>query len=196
MSRKNLQTRTRILATSLALLEKSQGKGVRMTDIAKGAGISRQALYLHFSTRAELLIATTRYLDEMKGTDTLLHASRTAKTGEERLDAYIQAWGSYIPEVYGIAKALLSMRDTDEAAAEAWDNRMQAMKEGCAAAILALDRDAMLSADYSPEDATDILWTLLSVRNWEQLTLDCGWSQEKYSTHMKALARRLFVDNA
>lgn len=59
MSREISETRTRILKSSLELLEASQGKGVRMTDIAKGAGISRQALYLHFATRAELLIATT-----------------------------------------------------------------------------------------------------------------------------------------
>ncbi|MBL4907634.1 MAG: TetR/AcrR family transcriptional regulator [Sneathiella sp.] len=193
MSSKNTETRNRILKASLGLLEASQGKDVRMSDIAKLAGISRQALYLHFSTRAELLIATTLYLDEIKGTDDRLTSSRTAETGQQRLDAYIDAWGHYIPEIYGIAKALLAMRDTDDAAAEAWDNRMQAMKEGCKAAIEALSRDNMLSPDHPPEDATDLLWTLLSIRNWEQLTLDCGWSQEKYIDRMKALARRNFV---
>ena len=67
MSSDNPETRSRILKAALTLLEASQGKGVRMTDIAKRAGITRQALYLHFSTRAELLIATTHYLDALKG---------------------------------------------------------------------------------------------------------------------------------
>jgi len=193
MSREVPHTRSRILKASLDLLEASQGKGVRMTDIAKHAGITRQALYLHFSTRAELLIATTHYLDELKDSDARLVASRTAQTGIERLDAFIEAWGSYIPEVYGIAKALLAMRDTDEAAAQAWDQRMQDMREGCAAAILALKRDKMLSPAYSQKQATDILWTLLSVRNWEQFTIDCGWSRKKYVATLKSLARRIFV---
>ena len=193
MSSGNPETRKRILKAALKLLEASRGKGVRMTDIAKRAGITRQALYLHFSTRAELLIETTYYLDEVKGSEERLVPSRTAQTGIERLDAFIEAWGNYIPEIYGIAKALLAMRDTDEAAAKAWDDRMQDVRQGCEAAIDALNSDNMLSPDHSPDRATDILWTMLSVRNWEQLTIECGWPQERYIETLKSLARRLFV---
>jgi AcrR family transcriptional regulator len=193
MPSNNPDTRKRILKAALKLLEAGKGKGVRMTDIAKRAGITRQALYLHFSTRAELLIATTNYLDEIKGTGERLAPSRTAQSGIERLDAFIEAWGGYIPEIYGIAKALLVMKDTDEAAAGAWGERMQDMREGCEAAINALNRDNTLSPDHSPDQATDILWTMLSVRNWEQLTIECGWPQQRYIETLKSLARRIFV---
>ncbi|HUS54300.1 MAG TPA: TetR/AcrR family transcriptional regulator [Thermohalobaculum sp.] len=193
MSSDHPTTRDRILKATLDLLEAGQGQGVRMTDIAKRAGITRQALYLHFSTRAELLIATTLYLDAVKGVEERLVPSRTAQTGVERLDAFIEAWGSYIPEIYGIAKALLALKDTDDAAAKAWDDRMQAMRDGCEAAIGALNRDNMLSRDHPPDQAADILWTMLSVRNWEQLTIECGWPQEKYIETLKSLARRVFV---
>jgi AcrR family transcriptional regulator len=196
MSSENIEirdTRRKILEAALALLEASQGKGVRMTDIAKQAGISRQAVYLHFATRAELLIAATHYLDELKGSDERLAPSRSARSGVERLDAFIGAWAAYIPEVYGIAKALLAMQDSDEAAKEAWDTRMRDMREGCEAAINALNNDGMLSPEYAPDQATDILWTLLSVRNWEQLTVACGWPQERYVETLKSLARQTFV---
>ncbi len=194
MSSENNSTRVRILNSAWKLLESNQGKGVRMTDIAKLAGISRQALYLHFSKRADLLIATTLYIDEVKDSDARLLASRTAKSGVERLDAYIEAWGQYIPEIYGVAKALLAMKDTDEAAAVAWNYRMQAMREGCEAAIKALHKDGQLSKQHSPKQATDILWTMLSVRNWEQLTFDCGWSAKKYIKTTQLLARSVFMD--
>jgi len=193
MSNIILKTRTRILEAAVILLENSGGSGVRMTDIAKQAGITRQALYLHFKTRAQLLIATTVYVDEQKGMTQRLAASRAAQTGLERLDAYIEAWVGYIPEIYGIGKALLAMRETDEAAAKAWDERMQDMREGCEAAIMALDRDKMLLPDLDPDQATDFLWTMLSVRNWEQLTIDCGWPQEQYVATLKSMARRSFV---
>ncbi len=121
MSNIILKTRTRILEACLHMLESSAASGVRMTDIAKQAGITRQALYLHFKTRAQLLIATTIYLDEQKGVEQRLAPSRAAQTGLERLDAYIEAWAGYIPDMYGVAKALLAMKDTDEAAAKAWD---------------------------------------------------------------------------
>ena len=193
MSRKSSETRNRILKAALTLLEESRGKDVRMADIAKRAGITRQALYLHFITRAELLIATTHYLDALEGSEERLAASRAARTGSERLDAFIEAWGNYIPRIHGVAKALLAMKDTDQAAARAWDERMRDVRQGCEAAIKALHGDKALSSDHSVIQATDILWTMLSVRNWEQLTIECGWSQERYIETLKSLARRLLV---
>ena len=196
MSSEKSDTRTRILQAALDLLEAGRGQGVRMGDIARRAGISRQAVYLHFPTRAELLIAATHHLDEIKGADARLVPSRTARSGTERLDAFIEAWGTYIPEIHGIAKALLAMGDTDAAAAEAWDKRMRDMREGCAAAIDALHRDGTLASAYPPDQATDLLWTMLSVRNWEQLTVTCGWPQARYVKTLKSAARRLFVAEA
>ena len=193
MSSENRETREKILAAALELLESGTAQAVRMADIAKKTGISRQAVYLHFKTRADLLIATTRYLDEIQNVDEGLVPSRTAKTGKERLDAWIEVWGNYIPVMYGVGRALLAMRDTDDAAAAAWDERMAAMRHGCEAAILALERDGDLSPNYSVDDAVDFLWTLVSVRNWEQLTQECGWTQEKYIQQLKIATRTLFV---
>lgn len=193
MSSKNSDTRKRILESSLQLLEESKGHGVRMTDIAKTAGISRQAVYLHFSTRAELLIATTHYLDDLKEVDKRLSASRKAATGVERLDAYIDAWGNYVPEIYGIAKALMAMSDTDHEAKKAWAKRMQDMREGCEAAVDMLADDDKLNSKHSRKQATDILWTMLSIRNWQQLTQECGWTQQDYIETLQRLARQMLV---
>jgi AcrR family transcriptional regulator len=194
MSSKNLQTRNRILESTWKLLEASGGKDVRMTDIAKRAKVSRQAVYLHFPTRAELLIATTTYIDGVKHIDDRLAASRSAVNGTERVDAFIEAWGNYIPEIYGVGKALIAMQDTDEAAAQAWDGRMQAVRHGCAAAIDALITDGRLAADLSRDQAIDIFWTVLSVENWQQLTGACKWSQAHYIKMAKRQARRLLID--
>ena len=189
-----MQTRTRILESTRALLEENQGRGVRMSDIARRAGVSRQALYLHFGTRSALLIATTRHLDEVEGIEERLAPSRHAPSGTARLDAFVEAWGNYIPDIHGVARALLAVQDTDEAARDAWEDRMDAVRQGCAAAIAALVRDGDLAPEHDAEEATDLLWTLLSVRNWEQLTRDCGWSQERYVETVKALARHVLVD--
>ncbi len=193
MSREKSETRNRILQSAWKLLEAGSGGDVRMSDIAKEAGISRQALYLHFPNRADLLVATTRHLDEVKNVDARLAASRSASTGAERVDAFIEAWGNYIPEIYGVAKALLAMKDSDQEAKLAWNDRMQAVREGCEAAVKALARDGQLLSQLSIEQATDILWVLLSVHNWEQLTTECHWSQEQYISTMKSVARRALV---
>jgi AcrR family transcriptional regulator len=189
MSRENPPTRTRILTTTLALLEEGGGS-VRMADIARGAGLSRQALYLHFPNRADLLIAAVRHLDEIKDIDARFAPSRNAPTGLARLDAFIEAWGGYIPEVYGVARALMAMQDHDAEARQAWADRMDAVRQGCAAAAAALERDGRLAPGVTPDHAADLLWTLLSVRNWEQLTRSCGWSQPDYIDGLKRHARR------
>lgn len=193
MSSENIETRDRILEAAWGLLEKNQGKGVRMVDIARDAGISRQALYLHFKKRSELLIEATRYVDKVKKVDDRLLASRNAQTGIERLNSYIEAWGNYIPEIYGIAKALLVMKDFDEDAAAAWEDRMKAVRHGCIAVITALQVDGRLKSCYDEQTATDVLWTLLSVRNWEQLTRECGWSQQQYIVHLQTIAETVLV---
>lgn len=193
MSSENTDTRTRILEATVQTLVESGGHGVRMGDIAKETGISRQAVYLHFASRTDLLVAATRYLDEVLDVDRRLAPSRAAKTGVERLQLYIECWGNYIPEIYGVAKALMMARDTDEAAAAAWKDRMLAMRDGCRAAIDALAADGRLADGWTRPKATDALWTLLLVPTWENLTIECGWSTQKYVRFMSDLARRMFV---
>lgn len=196
MSREDLKTRERILIATVEMLEQHGGRGVRMGDIAKAAGISRQAVYLHFASRADLLVAATKYLDEVLEIDRRLAPSRAATSGVERLALYIDCWGNYIPEIYGVAKALLLAQDTDEAAAAAWQDRMLAMRDGCRAAIDALYSDGMLAQGWTPTKATDFLWTMLLVPTWENLTGECGWSTQQYIRWMKAVAKRTFVEES
>ena len=181
------QTKIRILETTWKVLETRIDKN-RMSDIAKAVGISRQALYLHYPTRAELLIATTKHIDTVKKVDQRLELSRAAGSGLERLHFFVKAWGGYIPEIHGMSVALRNMRKNDKAAAEAWDDRMQAVRHGCQAAVRALAKDGKLRSDLTEQVATDILWTLLTVENWEKLVLDCAWSQSAYEDKMIELA--------
>ena len=193
MSRQPPDTRTRILEATIKTLEQAGGRGVRMGDIAKATGISRQAVYLHFKSRTELLTAAIRYTGDKLDVDKKLAPSRAAKTGVERLDLYIEFWGNYIPEIYGMARALMADQHTDEAAAAAWQDRMVAMKDGCRAAIEALHRDGDLAEGWTRPKAIDALWTLLLVPNWENLTQQCGWSTRQYISRMQTMARRTFV---
>lgn len=164
-----------------------------MQDVAKAAGLSRQAVYLHFGSRAELLIATARYGDQVLGLDTRRRHHEAATTGVERLETYVDFWGSYIPEIYGVARTLLEARETDKAAAAAWEDRMGAVRESCRATIDVLESEGMLAPPWSCDEATDLLWTMLSIRTWESLTIECGWSTHQYVDHLQSLARRTFV---
>lgn len=193
MSSKKDPTRTRILKATWSLLDSGAGSRVRMSDIAKASGISRQALYLHFPNRAELLIATTRHIDEEKKVDDRLAASRAAQTGRARLAAFVKAWGNYIPEIYGVAKALIALGADDGEARAAWQDRMDAVRHGCAAAVAMLARDGDLIPHLGEGRATDLLATLLSVPVWEDLRLAHGWSQADYIAEIDRLSRAALI---
>ena len=180
MSSDDSTTRERILqSTWTALLDSSKPR-VRMSDIANSAGISRQALYLHFANRTELLIETTRYIDRVKDVEQRLARSRSASCGLERLEAYVDAWVNYIPEIYGVANALMIMGVTDEDARLAWNGRLAAVREGCEAIVATLSREGRLSHRLSPPEATDVLCAHLSGETWQYLRDRPGWSQSRH----------------
>lgn len=194
MSREKNQTRQKILDSTLKLLEKSSGgKEVRMSDIAKEAGISRQAVYLHFPTRADLLIAVTYRLDEIYDAAARLIKPAQAETGALRLDAYIEAWLGYLPLIYGVVKAMMDMRDDDEAANEAYSLRMQHIRNACETTILALKDDNQLQPHLNVDIATDILWTLLSIPVWEQYRFKCGWTAKECILRTTDQARAILI---
>lgn len=188
-------TRRKILTAAWALLEAEEPGKVRLGDIAKQAGISRQALYLHFANRAELLVETARFIDLEKDVDQRLEASRKAASGRERLRAYCAAWAGYLPEIQGVGRAFMAMQHSDEDARIAWADRMSALREGCVAAVDALASDGHLRKDLPPQQASDMLWTLMSLPNWLQLTQQCGWTQSRYEDWLLVSAERLLLQD-
>ena len=193
MSSGDPKTRTRILEATWRLMVGRNRLGVRMRDVAEEAGVSRQAVYDHFGSRADLMVATARYGDEVRGLEGRLGRYRAATRGVDRLGAFIEFWGNYIPEIYGIARAMLAARETDEAVAAAWDDRMGVVQEACKEIVGRLQRDGMLVPGWSLDEAGEMLWSLLSIGNWENLTLERGWPVGLYVDRMKEVTKRTFV---
>jgi AcrR family transcriptional regulator len=193
MSSEISQTRKKIIEAASTLLLNTKGKGVRMADIAKASGVSRQAVYLHFQSRTELMVATVRYLDDLHGLSERVRPFNEAVPGREKLDTFVKFWGNYIPEIYGVAKALMATQDTDEAAMAAWNDRMNSVRSGCRETVEALERDGELASKWPVEVTVDMMWTILSVENWERLTIDCGWTIEEYVERMRRLLLNTFA---
>ena len=190
---KESSTRTRILETTWRLLESEPGHIPSMSKIAKETGLSRQAVYLHFTSRTDLLISTTQYVDEVKGLDERLSKLAQSKSIEDKLSRFVEIWGGYIPEIYGVSKALIISKETDEDAAEAWNEVMGCLRKICLEITEELFSSNQLNSEWSPETGADFLWTLLSVHNWEQLVLICRWNQKGYICHLEKAINRLLI---
>ena len=170
-----------------------RGQGVRVSDIAKAAGVSRQALYLHFNNRTALMVATIRYADEVYSFNERLKALQSTSAGIDNLLGLIDLWGKYVPLICGLRHALLDPRAIDEAAAAAWEERMGILRESCRMAINGLVGKGIHRPDMKVKKAADLLWSLLGIELWENLTRDCGWSTTEYIKAMQDLAIRTFV---
>ncbi|MFW6184597.1 MAG: TetR/AcrR family transcriptional regulator [Chloroflexota bacterium] len=193
MSSGKPETRRAILEAAQRLFVERGPSAVRMVDIAKSAGVTRQAVYLHFGSRTNLLVALVQYVDEVNDLAELSRPVWEAPTAAEALSRLVSLNAVYNPRIYPIVKALMSNRYADEAIAAAWDDRMQSRWDACQGLILRLKEEGILRVDDDLDRATDLLWTLTSHQVWEQLVIDQGWPAARYEEYLSAVLQQTFV---
>ena len=183
-------TRTRILEETLELLRKGRGAVVTMAEVAKAADISRQAIYLHFADRAELFIAVARFADERRGLEKDLQKIWDAPDGIATLREAAAMQGRQNPKIWPIARAIDAIRRSDESAERAWQDRLSSRLTGARRIVRRLKEERLLRPDLEEPAAVDLLWSILSLRVWEDLVLGRGWSAERYARHIGDLLVR------
>jgi AcrR family transcriptional regulator len=151
-----------------------------MAQIAKAARLSRQAVYLHFADRAALMVALARHLDDRLGLPADIQRLMSAPTGAEMIEAVVAMQVRRNPAVWAVARSLDAVRRTDAAAARAWQDRLKYRWEGCRAMIARLQKEGSLRPDLDPSIAADLLWTMTSLRMWEDLVLERKWPPDQF----------------
>ncbi|HEV2595545.1 MAG TPA: TetR/AcrR family transcriptional regulator [Sphingomicrobium sp.] len=182
-------TRARILEAALALVRNGVA-GVNMVQIAKAAGVSRQALYLHFSDRADLYVAMVRHVDEQRGLAAALEALELAPTGKSALSEAVAMQARMNPHLYPVAASIDALRRQDPALQRAWDDRLENRLSGARAIANRLEREEVLRPELDVDFAADLIWSLLSLRMWEDLVIVRGWSADRYCVHLDGLLAR------
>lgn len=160
-----------------------------MGDVAEAAGVSRQALYLHFPDRAGLVVAAAEFGDELLDVDEAARPVREATTGAEMLDRLAVFFGDYLPRVADVATALEALRSETDDVGAALADRARSRYDGARAIAARLRAEGTLHPDLSPDDAAGLILALGSVHVWAELTRDRGWSKKRYVEHMKRLLR-------
>jgi AcrR family transcriptional regulator len=194
MSSSDRGTRGLILDAARRALTRPGRREVSMAEIAKEAGISRQAVYLHFETRTELLAALVRHVDDVHGFDDLWRACEREPDGSSALWELIGAWGGYVARISDVARAMKAAGATDDDAARAFGERMRGFTRVCARFVARLDAEGhLVAADWSASEATDFLATLLSIGNWQELVEERGWSRKRYVAAMRRCVRQTLL---
>lgn len=193
MSSGDPATRTRILETTRRLVEASDGQSVTMQEISEAAGVSRQALYLHFGSRVGLMVAAAQFVDENDRFFEQTEQVSQAANSIAALEAFITFWAGYVTGVTPLARELLAARETDETAAAAWSERMDALRSVCQIIVEWLAQDDILDPAWSIETATDMLWAMLSIQTRENLVIERDWSNDEYEQRLYYSLMKILV---
>lgn len=189
MSTDSGETRRTILRAARELLEQRGAAKVRMADVARRAGVSRQSVYLHFGSRTGLLLALVEYVDEVEELGPVLAWAFSADNGTELVRRAMEMQAIYTPRIAAVADALEGAARTDPAALAALEDRSASRLAGCRQVVARLAEWGDLTPALDADEAAALLWALISVPIWRHLVVERGWTAEQYGSHLTRLAR-------
>ena len=186
-------TRRRIYEAAWNLIVVRGEAGFTMAHIAKKAKISRQALYLHFADRAQLLDALVKYADEQRALTSAIQHIVDAPTAREAINRMVSLQALQNPRIWAIALAFEAVRRTDKAAQRSWQGRQTRRLETCRTLIERLRREGELRPTLTIAEAADLLYVITSLRMWEDLVLVRGWTADEYQERVTRLLLESFT---
>jgi AcrR family transcriptional regulator len=187
------RTRAAVLNATWQLLEEAGGPAVTMSEVARRAGVSRRALYLHFSSRSDLIGALHGYVDEVLDLESSLGPVREAPGAVAALDELAAHLARYHPQILAINRAVVHGRRADADLADLFDKGVQAWLSGCVALARALADEGRLAEPWTVQTAADMLLALMRDEVIETLAVERGWSEEQMRDGLRTIFRRTFV---
>jgi AcrR family transcriptional regulator len=142
-----------------------------MAEVAAGAGLSRQAVYLHFPDRAALLATLRTGLDLPDGIEIV----EQAPSARAALTSVL----TRLAETYERIWPVLRASGTAETS-----GRLPL----CQALVARFRGEGALAPHLSPATAADILYSLTSPALWHELVQTRSWDAMRYRTHVAYLA--------
>jgi len=192
MSSSTVGTRQRILAAARSLIEEGH-TDVGLGEIGKRAGISRQAVYLHFASKAQLLTELVTWVEEQANLGALLAPVWTAKTGEEALRALVEAGAVFEPQTHALARVAERARDEDPTVAAIIAERMQRRYDGMRTIVARIATEGRLTPGWDIDTATAFVWALTAPSTFHLLVEERGWSPQRWARYTHQLLHDALV---
>ena len=187
------RTRAALLAATRVILEEQGFEGLTMGAVAEQAGVTRRAVYLHFSSRAELVGALFDFLAQAEGLADSLERVWRQPDALSSLDAWARHLASYHVRLLPVTRAIERVRHVDADAAAHHAHVVRAQRANCRRLVRLLERDGQLSPEWTPSAATDMLWALISSDIVEGLLTERAWSPDRLAKHLALVFRSTFA---
>ncbi len=193
MSSGDSETKEKILAAARALIAECEGRYVSLAEIGRRAGVSRQAIYLHFASRFDLLRQLADYVDEVEGLPELQEWVLAADFPAEMLDRIAALHATHRPKVAHVATALDRAILEEPELEEIWQDRIAGRRELARhAARLMQDHNALLP-HWDEETAVDFIAAVDSFQTWRELVMGRTWSAEQYHRMVSRILRETLL---
>lgn len=155
--------------------------GAGLGAVAKKAGVSRQAIYLHFASKAELLTALHLHIFATDVAPTLeRHPITDAMTALDALDATIAVDVEVASKVWRIHEALTTARRQHPEVEETLRPREEERYGELLDVARRLKREGGLPSKIRAATFADMLWGLMSVGTYKSIVIERGWSLDQY----------------
>jgi len=187
-------TRTTLLKTAWRLIEKRGVARVTLGDIADAAGVSRQAIYQHFGSRAGLLIAMTRHRDATSKAAREMMVVARKTNSRAGFGQFIRLWFRHVAAILPVARSIEAAAVGDEDARAVWDDRMEELRKGMRTIVDSLATAGQLADRWTREEATDWFWSRTHIDVWSHLTSDRQWPPEQVVRRVTDSLRSDLVD--
>ena len=184
------QTRTQILDAARVLFEEHGYHGAGLEAVGKKAGVSRQAIYLHFPSKSELLAALHLHIFDTDVVPAIeRHPVTEAMTALEVLDASIAVDVDVVSSVWRIHEALATARRQHPEADETLSQREGERYRELLDIGSRLEREGELPPEVSVGRFADMYWGLMNAGTYRSLVVERGWSLEEYRRSWVRTAR-------
>jgi AcrR family transcriptional regulator len=169
-------TRARIIEAGYQRMAAAGVAAVRVADVAAAAGVSRQAVYLHFASRAGLLAEVARHADLRNPHAQAVREALDIRPAVEALNAFVHALCQFSLVALPLLLALDAAARTDAAARAAWNERKDVVRRMLTVIVQRLADEGGLQQHWSIAEAADWCLTRLHPAILEELVLQRGWS--------------------
>ncbi len=179
--------RIAILDAARRLFEDKDFISITLEEVARAAGVSRQAVYLNFGSRAGLLVALVGYVDEIAGLQAQIDNALDSPTAIGALEALVDLRARYTPSIHRLATHVDAARRFDTDAEASWQDRMRYRHASSRTVAHRMAVEGVLAPGWTEADAADLIWSMTSIRTYEDLVIDRGWSVNRYRQRIKAI---------
>ncbi|WP_027945392.1 TetR/AcrR family transcriptional regulator [Amycolatopsis taiwanensis] len=185
-AQKAKETRQRILAAALEQFVRDGYGATNLQDVADKAGVAVQTIYFVFGNKRtllkELVDVTIAGDDEPVATmeRPWYTAALAADTAQDMLRAYVAGTTSVLERVAPIGRVLEAAAASDPEVAALWPHDVDpryVVQQGAAKALAAKPG---ARAEVSVEEASDLLYGLLSPDLYLLFVRERGWTRERW----------------